>query len=78
MCAKNRDTDKIKRLVAFSALMQRGGGIWTKSPDYILEKFSLCMGATEDYQLTNAMSGDTIKIWDGWVERWGHFLNGRK
>lgn len=33
----------LKQLVCFAILMENGGGIRDKSPDYILEKYRRCM-----------------------------------
>lgn len=35
--------DNLKGLVCFCVLMESGGGIRDKSPDYILEKYKRCL-----------------------------------
>ena len=47
------EEDKVKRLVAFSILMQHDEGIMSKSPDYIREKFAVAMSLPVDllYQM---------------------------
>lgn len=38
----------VKRLVAFSILMENRGGVVTKSPDYVVEKYVTAMALSVD------------------------------
>ena len=42
---------EIKGLVAFSILMENGNGILDKAPDYIMEKYKMCMNIPDPFQL---------------------------
>ena len=61
----------VKQLVVFSILMEQGGGILDKAPDYIIEKFKAC-SVTDDVELLQGLLGPwcTPKFMK-WRQTWG-------
>ncbi len=55
----------IKGIVAFCTLMQGDGGILTKSPGYIMEKFGMCFEETNfPLDLHNQA------VYQSWLDLW--------
>lgn len=59
----------LKRLVAFAVLMEKGQGILVKSPDYILEKWSLTQKSPTHY-LTQLMDMENQAKYREYLKRW--------
>lgn len=61
----------ILQMVAFAILMEGGiSGILGKSPNYIREKFNLCMGESGTNRLTGLLDADNQAILRLWKDRW--------
>ncbi len=58
----------IKRLVIFSILMENDGGIYTKSPKYIKEKFDLTYNVLYPVELLHPSIRHKFEEWD---KKWG-------
>jgi len=59
----------IKQAVVFSILMQNGGGILDKSPDYIEEKLVACEWFP-DGMVGGLLDRDNLMKLVAWRERW--------
>lgn len=64
------DITGLKRLVAFSVLMENGQGITAKSPDYILEKYRFVMTCEEEWQLEAVLDSMNQAKYRKWKETW--------
>jgi len=60
---------EVLRLVAFAILMQGNGGILTKHPDYILEKWRACQVRNEAELLALLDLGNQATF-RAWKARW--------
>ena len=60
---------KLKNIVAFCALMQNGGGVIDKSPDYIQEKFErYCLSEEDETEWgLDSIRTDIVKRW---IAKW--------
>jgi len=57
---------EIQNIVAFCILMQNGEGILSKSPDYIEEKYKVCIKGGKPLDSSNQQKFDQyIKTWMG-------------
>ncbi len=63
----------IRQCVAFCILMEYGGGILGKSPDYIWEKYKLCKVLRGDDELCSMLDCFNQAKFEHWVERWGKY-----
>jgi hypothetical protein len=64
-----RTRDSKLRLAAFAVMMQHGDGLMAKSPDYMVEKFLLCMELPEQY-LEGIMDNENRFLFREWKKRW--------
>jgi len=58
---------EIDGLVAFSILMENNDGILGKSPDYIQEKYEMCMKLGHPESL---LDSSNMQVFDKYMERW--------
>jgi len=57
------------RLVAFAILMQGNGGILTKHPDYILEKWQACQ-VHDEAELLLLLDSSNQALFEAWKAKW--------
>jgi len=57
------------RLVAFAILMQGNGGILTKHPDYILEKWQACQ-VRDEAELLSLLDPSNQAMFKAWKAKW--------
>jgi hypothetical protein len=61
------DLQTLKGLVAFAVLMENGGGILEKSPDYVCEKIACCTGVEDPGVLLDPVN---LSKYREWFWRW--------
>ena len=61
----------LEQLVTFAILMESGGGILNKSPDYILEKFEACSQFNSVPFLRTLLDKASQAKFDTWMRKWG-------
>jgi len=63
------DKEELIQKVVFAILMENGGGILTKDPNYILEKFRSALEHKDPERLLDKKN--TVKL-NKWIARWIH------
>ena len=60
----------IKQLVTFAIMMEERGGIVSKTPDYVREKYDAVMSCQSDCQLVSLLDSGHNKKYNKWVDKW--------
>ena len=61
---------KLEQLVAFCVLMEGHGGIVTKAPPYIFEKWESCSERTSRDELLGLMDGTNAAKFREYIKTW--------
>ena len=63
-----------QQTVAFCVLMQNGGGIISKAPDYIRKKMASCQRCTSPEDFRGILDLENQRIFDTYFEDWGKLI----
>lgn len=66
--------DDLIRIVAFCVKMQSGGGIQTKSPEYIAENYERYMKWEPSDNIKGGFDAANANAFDFWMDHWGDLL----
>lgn len=64
----------LQQTVAFCVLMQNGGGIATKAPDYIRKKMASCKRCTSTEHFRGILDLENQRIFDDYFKAWGKLI----